>query len=243
MPLSRSAANTHSEHLAQHEMVDIIPNFSMDSILLIGGSFGPFHPLRGTTVPLWFALVLSKSKVCDLKVPEWMRIENLQAALQYEKENPNFYPLPFYAAEVCRFILNECSHSLEETSVDLVGKLLGELMMIRWTKILRDLDVFKNTGVQTPGLRISNLTCSEIEKLRPVMLALLNDGADLNHIVHSLSDSGYRAGGSSTFDSVNTSNTTTTQPTDVSLVESTYPTSLGMPMGPASPSFKRRHTL
>ncbi|KNH09513.1 DNA replication complex GINS protein PSF2-like protein [Perkinsela sp. CCAP 1560/4] len=194
---ARELHRPHSDFLAQQEAVVIIPHFSMESILLIGGNFGPFKPLKETSVPLWLALVLLRSKVCELKMPHWMTVESLQEALQYEKQSANFYPLPFHATEFCHFMLTECGSSLEGTTVDAVGKLLGEIMILRWTKLLKDLDVFKNTGVLTPGLRISNLTCLEIDKLRPVMLSLLNDGADFKQLMEMYSSSTISAGGSS----------------------------------------------
>ena len=187
---SRSLGYHNLEHLAQQGSITIIPQFQLDTISLLAGKYGPFRPLHETEIPIWFALILYRAKVCKLKIPAWLAQEKLQEILRYEKENSSYYPLPAYAPETAKILANECSELLEGSSCDIIGKLIGEIMLFRCSKILKDLDVLRGTGITTPGIKISNLTCKEVDKFHPIMLQILNDGADLQNIhdTHSEDD-------------------------------------------------------
>ena len=183
---SRTIGKPHLQSLACHEMVRIVPRFSMDTISLLDGPYGPFISLQEIEVPMWLALILQNAKMCQIKAPLWVSVRNLQSILQYEKENSSYYPLVENFEDILKVFTQDCPEALENNSSDTIGKLIGEVKLVRWTKILKDLDVFRQTGIKTPGLKISNLTSSEIDNLRPIMLRILDDGADFQNVVDNL---------------------------------------------------------
>ncbi|PSS32581.1 DNA replication complex GINS protein, partial [Actinidia chinensis var. chinensis] len=62
------------EFLAEDQMIEIVPNMRMESLNLISGDFGPFHPQISTQVPLWLAVALKKRGKCTIRPPEWMLV-------------------------------------------------------------------------------------------------------------------------------------------------------------------------
>ncbi|GMP29302.1 hypothetical protein CsSME_00004466 [Camellia sinensis var. sinensis] len=46
----------------------------METLNLICGDFGPFHPQIATQVPLWLAVALKKRGKCTIRPPEWMSV-------------------------------------------------------------------------------------------------------------------------------------------------------------------------
>ena len=181
---SRTLNAEYCAFLAQQELVTIMPLFTLDSISLLSGNFGPFRLHHETSVPLWLALLLRKSKVCIIRPPAWLGIDSLQIVLRYEKNNDSFYALPHYATEITSMLLNECEEDFGSDRADLIGKLVGEILIHRWTKVLRDLEIFRTSGIITPGVRVTNLIASEFRRLRPIMLRILDDGADFELMYH-----------------------------------------------------------
>ena len=167
------------QFLAQHELVTIVPQFTLDVVALLSGSFGPFRVHYPSAVPMWLALFLRNSKACTVRPPAWLSVENMTAVLEYEKSNDTFAALPHYYMEVASMLLENCSEDFAGIS-DVLGRLLGEVAMCRWQKVLVGLDVFRSAGVVNSGMRVTNLTCSELRRLRPVMLRVMDDGADLD---------------------------------------------------------------
>ena len=106
---SRTLNAEYCAFLAQQELVTIMPLFTLDSISLLSGNFGPFRLHHETSVPLWLALLLRKSKVLHNSSSSmaW-GIDSLQIVLRYEKNNDSFYALPHYATEITSMLLNEC---------------------------------------------------------------------------------------------------------------------------------------
>ncbi|RZC44648.1 hypothetical protein C5167_037586 [Papaver somniferum] len=56
------------EFLAEDELVEIIPNMTMDSLNFICGDFGPFFPHIPTEVPIWLAMALKKRGKCGHQI-------------------------------------------------------------------------------------------------------------------------------------------------------------------------------
>lgn len=65
---------TPDEHtfLAEEEVIDIVPLFSMSKVRLISGIYGPFTPPSKATVPLWLALSLKRKRKCRIVAPDWL---------------------------------------------------------------------------------------------------------------------------------------------------------------------------
>lgn len=58
--------------LAEEDVVEIVPLFSMSRVRLLSGTYGPFEPPRRAQVPLWLALSLKKKRKCRIVPPEWL---------------------------------------------------------------------------------------------------------------------------------------------------------------------------
>merc|ERR1712205_36959 len=55
---SESISHQEVHFLAEDEHLDIVPNFSLQGLHLLGGTYGPFRPQMRTSVPLWLAMLL-----------------------------------------------------------------------------------------------------------------------------------------------------------------------------------------
>ncbi|KAI8031229.1 DNA replication complex GINS protein PSF2 [Camellia lanceoleosa] len=55
-------------------MIKIVPNMRIETLNLICGDFGPFHPQIATQVPLWLAMALKKRGKCTIRPPKWTSV-------------------------------------------------------------------------------------------------------------------------------------------------------------------------
>lgn len=60
--------------LAEDDVIDIVPLFSMSRVRLLSGIYGPFTPPSRATVPLWLALSLKRKRKCRIVPPEWLQV-------------------------------------------------------------------------------------------------------------------------------------------------------------------------
>ena len=231
------------QFLAQHELVTIVPQFTLDVVALLSGSFGPFRVHYPSPVPIWLALFLRNSKACTVRPPAWLSVENMSAVLEYEKSNDTFAALPHYYMEVASMLLEHCSEDFAGIS-DVLGRLLGEVSMCRWQKVLVGLDVFRSAGVVNSGMRVTNLTCSELRRLRPVMLRVMDDGADLDGMAEP-QRRGRRAGGQDTSAVGSATGTSSwTEPSAIDTYATAYAdTEVTVDSSTAAAVPKRRRTL
>lgn len=74
LPKHLQSGLTPDEHtfLAEEEVIDIVPLFSMSKVRLISGIYGPFTPPSKATVPLWLALSLKRKRKCRIVAPDWL---------------------------------------------------------------------------------------------------------------------------------------------------------------------------
>ena len=144
--------------------------------MLMSGSYGPFRVHFPTSVPLWLGLLLKQSKACSIRPPPYLTVENLSTVLEHEKVNDTYHILPYYYFELAEAILECCPEDFGGAH-DNIGRLLGEIKMIRWGKVLRDIDIFRTQGLRCLGMKITNLCCTELRRLNPIMLGVFDDGA------------------------------------------------------------------
>ncbi|KAH8077997.1 hypothetical protein HD553DRAFT_252027, partial [Filobasidium floriforme] len=124
--------------IAEEELIEIVPSFSMSRVRLISASpsgvYGPFQPPSKAVVPLWLALSLKRKKKCRIICPEWLTVENLEQLMQAEKENSeSFVPLPRHFIEVSKVLLDVAASDLASPSE--LHSLLLSLRHIRLAKI------------------------------------------------------------------------------------------------------------
>jgi GINS complex subunit 2 len=75
--------------LAEEDVIDIVPLFSMTRVRLLSvsisyldlvqklmekGIYGPFQPPSACRVPIWLALSLKRKRKCRIVCPDWLAV-------------------------------------------------------------------------------------------------------------------------------------------------------------------------
>jgi len=124
-------------------------------------------------VPLWLALTLRSKRRCTIQPPQWMNAEHLAGLVVRESgvDEPVHEVPPFYV-EVGRALL---AHARADfgLSADAVEESLGELQLVRWHKLQRDIGELAQ--VKEPWLTLSpHLAESELHLVRPFLLGTVD---------------------------------------------------------------------
>lgn len=152
-------------------MVQIIPNFSLDKIYLIGGDLGPFNPGLSVNVPVWLALNLKQRQKCRIVPPEWMSVEKLEEMRELERKEDAFTPVPSpYYMELTKLLLNHASDNIPKA--DEIRTLVKDIWDTRIAKLRLSADSFINQ--QEAHAKLDNLTLMEINTIRSFLLDSLN---------------------------------------------------------------------
>ncbi|CAG8534879.1 14127_t:CDS:2 [Funneliformis caledonium] len=157
---------------AEDELVAIEPFFKEEALILSGKSFGPFEPPKKLEMPLWAALALKERKQCKIFPPECLTIEFLENRLELEDFldiNYGHKPLsnlPKYFIEFSKILLENAEDDIENPAR--VRYLLQKLKEIRENKIEKKLN-----DLEVNGLKMKNLTTSEVHKIRPTFTMAL----------------------------------------------------------------------
>lgn len=103
------------EFLAEKEIVEIIPKFTLDVIYLMEGNLGPFRAGLPARVPLWVALDFRRRERCTLVPPPWMNIQSLESLKKEERETETFVKMPseHYMA-MTTLIFRSCSQDIPD---------------------------------------------------------------------------------------------------------------------------------
>ncbi|KAI3973504.1 hypothetical protein MKW92_000543 [Papaver armeniacum] len=113
------------EFLAEDELVEIIPNMSMDSLNFICVIYLclcilivvilVLFPHIPTEVPIWLAMALKRGK-CAIRPPNWMSLE--------------FQPLPFHYVEISRLLFDHARDDIPD-----VRTLVEDIRDVRFHKV------------------------------------------------------------------------------------------------------------
>ncbi|KAI7802357.1 DNA replication complex GINS protein PSF2 [Triplophysa rosa] len=159
------------EFLAEKEIVEIIPNFSLDKIYLIGGDLGPFNPGLPVEVPVWLALNLKQRHKCRIIPPEWMDTEKLEEIREQERKLDTFTPIPSpYYMELTKLLLNHAADNIPKA--DDIRTLVKDIWDTRMAKLRLSADSF--ISQQEAHAQLDNLTLMEINTTRSFLLNSLN---------------------------------------------------------------------
>ncbi|ORX96194.1 GINS complex, PSF2 component [Basidiobolus meristosporus CBS 931.73] len=158
--LSHGLTPAEIEFLAENEMIEILPNFRVDTLDFISGSCGPFRPPGKTKTPLWLALALKKQQKCTIIPPSWLTVENLSQRLEEEESEGQFSELPYRYMEIAHLILESASEDVPRS--ENVRKLLKDLREVRQSKAREGL-----TALNPDYLQMDNLGLMEINEIRP----------------------------------------------------------------------------
>eukprot|EP01133_Synstelium_polycarpum_P014868 gene14868-17581_t len=152
------------EFMAEDEVVTIVPNFKMEELHFMSGTYGPFQPPLPVDVPLWLAISLKKTKKCRITVPRWMSIDELKVKFDIENTNDSsFEELPLHYIEVANLLLSHAQDDIE--NVNGIRGLIEDIMNRRQSKINDSIRKSVSASIDTiDPLQIDNLTMMEINR-------------------------------------------------------------------------------
>eukprot|EP00475_Leptophrys_vorax_P041535 TRINITY_DN78303_c0_g1_i1.p1 TRINITY_DN78303_c0_g1~~TRINITY_DN78303_c0_g1_i1.p1 ORF type:complete len:200 (+),score=13.35 TRINITY_DN78303_c0_g1_i1:106-705(+) len=168
------------EFAAEDELVRVVPNFRADALRLFAGEFGPFRPQMAVEVPLWLAVALKKRGKCAVQPPTWMAADRLSAALDAEREQEGFQPLPFHYIEVAHLLFEAERHGVDIPDAYKVRSLLQDIRDVRFNKIHQGL---KRLGGATNAVKLANLSAMEANLVRPFFCSALKEVMKREHAV------------------------------------------------------------
>ncbi|OMJ15237.1 DNA replication complex GINS protein PSF2 [Smittium culicis] len=150
------------EFFSENEKIKIQPLYRIDKIELITGTYGPFNPLRNTTVPLWLAILLVRANRCRIICPSWLAAEYLERLILQEKSpNSKFSVLPENYLLIAKILFEYAENDI--TNSQLVRRRLQDLVEIRHSKIGLGLQVLNPVQLQ-----MDNLSTAEINSIKPI---------------------------------------------------------------------------
>ncbi|KAK8900092.1 DNA replication complex GINS protein PSF2 [Tritrichomonas musculus] len=120
--------------IAENSKINITPHFTADKIKLLSGEFGPFTAGYSTKIPLWLALFLYSSQLCDLIPPEWLNTSYLKKWVEKERQDKEtLSKLPKDYMEISFTFFNRASSIISDC--DQVKDLINRLWELRIEKI------------------------------------------------------------------------------------------------------------
>jgi len=149
--------------LAQSQQIGVAPLVKIEQIDLMEGSFGPFSPMVPAKVPLYVALMLKHSYLCEIETPEWLSTEYLKKAITREEESAeDLSEIEMYMFDNYEACLSSCE--LVESVSD-IRVLVERLREIRMKKLLKGFEY-----IDTPIIGIKNITFFEFRKIKEYIL-------------------------------------------------------------------------
>lgn len=120
--------------IAENSKIVITPHFTAENIKLLSGEFGPFTAGYSLKVPLWLALFLYSSQLCDLVPPKWLNTSYLKKCVEREKqEKGELSKLPEDYMEISFTFFNRASSIIPDC--DQIKDLINRLWELRIEKI------------------------------------------------------------------------------------------------------------
>ncbi|EGG17643.1 Fructose-6-phosphate-2-kinase/fructose-2 [Cavenderia fasciculata] len=190
------------EFFAEDDIITIIPNFRMEKIVFLSGTYGPFEPALPTDVPLWLAINLKKKKKCKIQYPYWLSIgmfemnryicyiesedilnslfclfkDNLQE--KYNNENKSeikFQEMHPHYIEISNLVLSTAPDDCVE-NVNAIRGLIEDISNRRQSKFSETMvKALQSVDVKSlSSLLIQNITQIEINRTRGVICSGFN---------------------------------------------------------------------
>ncbi|EAY06994.1 Partner of SLD five, PSF2 family protein [Trichomonas vaginalis G3] len=161
----------------QETTIKITPNFNLDKMDFISGSFGSFRAGHQIKVPLWLGLHLNKKDACTLHPPSWLTISILKQLIAREKENKEALgKVPSHYIEVAFAFFNSERSNIVEP--DLVRSLIEDLWTLRIEKI-RSIFTKKAENLTELYFTCENITKMEVHMFREPISAIISILASL----------------------------------------------------------------
>ncbi|WEL38899.1 GINS complex protein [Encephalitozoon hellem] len=162
-------------HIAYEELVEIEPTTSIPELCLMDRVYPPMVPLDIVKIPLYAALLLKKSNMCKIRLPLYLQLENLKAAVDTEVEkvdeyshiHPYFFPLAKELLECCYNTEN-----IEESKV-----MVEKIREIRLAKTLKGIKCLDGRA-----LNMNNITLFEFNEVKELIIGSTEVGRKIESL-------------------------------------------------------------
>ena len=152
------------EFFVEQQPITIVPNFELESLMFISGTFGPFTPQRPAEVPIWLALYLKKRRKCRIQPPTWLDHEVLALKVEEEKQFSEFASLNDNYLEIATLLFKHAKDDIPEFSK--VRTLIEDLVTRRNLKIRHGM---KDLNGEMPGIQLNNISQMELQNVRRIL--------------------------------------------------------------------------
>lgn len=155
--------------LAEEEMIDILPRYTMNKLELIGRDLSKLKPLQKTEVPLWIAIVLKRQNKCSIMIPSWLSVPYLKSKYAEEQKIKNkVSSLPWHWIPISKILLDVCPDDFVDSPHEL-RSLIQDLRDIRMLKTRQGFD-----AIDDDYLELTGLSLFEINEIRPLLLQTMD---------------------------------------------------------------------
>ncbi|KAF6152194.1 hypothetical protein GIB67_019416 [Kingdonia uniflora] len=178
------------EFVAEDELVEIVPNISMEPLNFTCGDFGPFRPQMPTEVPMWLAVALKKRGKCVICPPQWMSVDKLTQVLEAERDTEYaFEPLPFHYVELSRLLFDHAHEDIPD--LYMVRTLIEDIRDVRFHKLESSLKLINE---RVNAVKLKNVSAMEMNIVRPFLVRTLQSFYKLDspQMIHNPVTTAYR---------------------------------------------------
>lgn len=155
--------------LAEEELIDILPRYSMNKLELIGTNLGKLRPLQKTEVPLWIAVILKRQNKCSIMIPPWLSVPYLKKKYAEEQKVRNkVTSLPWHWIPISKILLDVCPDDFVDSPHEL-RSLIQDLRDIRMLKTRQGFD-----AIDDDYLELTGLSLFEVNEIRPLLLQTMD---------------------------------------------------------------------
>lgn len=157
------------EFFAENALVEIVPNFRMDTLTFISGNFGPFVPGVTLRVPLWLAIYLKRRQRCTIIAPGWLDLANLRDRIEEETKSEGLILFEYHYMEIASLLLAHAQDDIKRKK--LLRASLEDFYNIRLNKLQKGLSSLKPTD---KSVNLTNICAIELQSVRRLLPFALN---------------------------------------------------------------------
>lgn len=125
--------------------------------------------MNSCEVTLWLALLLKQQGKCNVVVPSWLTLQQLEKYLDFELKNPSrFSNIPWNWLVVSSLLFARCSDDFQDP-VHLLRSKVQDLREVRLGKVNKGLQYLNESHLQ-----LENLSLMEINEMRPYACGIMD---------------------------------------------------------------------
>ncbi|BAO39276.1 DNA replication complex GINS protein PSF2 [Kluyveromyces marxianus] len=125
--------------------------------------------MNSCEVTIWLALLLKQQGKCNIIVPSWLTLQQLDKYLEYELKNTSrFSNLPWNWLVLSTLLFSRCSDDFKDP-VHLLRSKIQDLREVRLGKVNKGLQYLNESHLQ-----LENLSLMEINEMRPYACGIMD---------------------------------------------------------------------